>query len=684
MRDSVLGAVILSAHQDLPYILLESEHFLNRDRAHRGGSGVFAQANSRAGGGFPLQKNDGLVTCRIRYLDRNGVYGDESFWERSIFFSGESMKRIRTLVLSAFVGALVCCGCSQKATKTAADVAMSISPWEAGTANPLMAYVPEDAPMIVATNRSDTMENEGIRNLLWLLGEALELREDLGDEIGPLLSDYRENAAAWGLDPEGKVDMVFYLRDSRAITHITVADDLKAMEGFEHFVQLVSDEGEVTVRDEDGWRIYRHEADKDFNDSSYLAVHVKGGVMSVLHWTGEIGLPSEVLNVAGKPFRAESGKDDVLLWHVDFARFGEFVTKVDWIADFLNERYFDGFITKKDQERWMTFCRENAKFCEEHYQGRSYVVIPYEAHEAAVDALGDIEVDRSNVQDVTMDEWIAKLGTTNIKDDVCIDEFKSIFKDVPSADLAISVSKNGKVGGRIGASLVAVSLYNDIKSLITEHAILKDDAAKTYGYIGLKIYDALRLNEKYLNEFITRDWKCEQIHGAFDAIKESNSTSSAERMMRKLGEFGVVLKEFESLSFMLSDFAISRMGSDGSLPEFLVHMRNAPEAFETILGYFDMPVEDGKVATLDAGDLQPNVLVKGRDMLAGSSKYDLLSQDVKMAKDRFAAVHISKKIIDTFVPYGDLGGASTSFLTAYDLSLSLEDHGIVFAIEPAE
>ena len=600
----------------------------------------------------------------------------------TIAFWGERMKQIRTLVLSAVVGALVCCGCSQKASKTAADVAMSISPWEAGTANPLLAYVPEDAPMIVATNRSDTMENEGIRNLLWLLGEALELREDLGDEIGPLLSDYRENAAAWGLDPEGKVDMVFYLRDSRAITHITVADDLKAMEGFEHFVKLVDDGTEVTVRDEDGWRIYRHEADKDFNDSSYLAVRVKGGVMSVLHWTGEIGLPSEVLNVAGKPFRAESGKDDVLISHVDFARLGEFAAKVDWMANFLNERYFDDFITDKDHERWMTFCRENAKFCEEHYQGRSYVVIPYEAHEAAVNALGDIEVDRSNVQDVTIDEWIAKLGTTNIKDDVCIDEFKSIFKDVPSADLAISVSKNGKIGGRIGASLVAGSLYNDIKSLITEHALLKDDTAKTYGYIGYKIYDALKMNERYLDDFVKKDWKCEQMRGMFDTISENNNSS--KKLKRKLGEFSIVLEKFESMAFMLSDFQIAGMGMGGDLPEFLVHMRNAPEALAMVLGYFDVPAEDGKVSTIDAGDLQPKVLLNGNDLLVGSSQYDLSSQDVKMSKQQFAAVHISRKIVEAILPYGDLGGTSTSYLTAYDLSLSMEDGGIVFAVVPEE
>jgi hypothetical protein len=145
-----------------------------------------------------------------------------------------------------------------------------------------------------------------------------------------------------------------------------------------------------------------------------------------------------------------------------------------------------------------------------------------------------------------------------------------------------------------------------------------------------------------------------------------------------------VLEKFESLAFMLSDFQIAGMGMGGDLPEFLVHMRNAPEALAMVLGYFDVPAEDGKVSTIDAGDLQPKVLLNGNDLLVGSSQYDLSSQDVKMSKQQFAAVHISRKIVEAILPYGDLGGTSTSYLTAYDLSLSMEDGGIVFAVVPEE
>ena len=586
--------------------------------------------------------------------------------------------QVRTWVLSAVVGALVCCGCGQKETKTAVDVAMSVAPWEAGTANPLLSYVPEDAPVILATNRSYTMENEGVRNLLWLLGEEL----DLGDEMGPLLSEYRENAEQWGLDPEGKVDAVLYLRDSKAIVHITVADELKAMAGFEHFMQLVGEEVAVTMRDDNGWRVYRHEADKVLENTSNMAVHVKGGVMSVAVWNGDGDVPREVLNAAGKPFRAEGAKGDVVTGHVDFARLGEFVAKMDWIADALNERYFDDFMTKKDHDRWVSFCRENAKLCAEQYQGRTYVIMPHDAHEAAVSALGDSQLDRSNVTELSIDEWISKLGTTSFKDDVCINEFKSIFKDVPSADIALSVSSSGKIGGRIGAKLLAGDFRNEVKSLITDHALLKDDTAKTYGYIGYKIYDALKMNERYLDDFVKKDWKCEQMRGMLDAISENNNSS--KKLKRKLGEFSIVLEKFESMAFMLSDFQIAGMGMGGDLPEFLVHMRNAPEALAMVLGYFDVPAEDGKVSTIDAGDLQPKVLHNGNDLLVGSSQYDLSSQDVKMSKQQFAAVHISRKIVEAILPYGDLGGTSTSYLTAYDLSLSMEDGGIVFAVVPEE
>lgn len=594
--------------------------------------------------------------------------------------SGAKMMKnqVRTWVLSAVVGAFVCCGCATKETKTAADVAMSVAPWEAGTANPLLSYVPEDAPVIVATNRSHTMENEGVRNMLWLLGEALEL----GSDLSPLLSDYRENAAEWGLDPEGKVDAVSYIYDSKMIVHITVADALTAMASFDSFMQIVNEEVKVTMRDVDGWRVYRHEADKVLENNSNMAVHVKGSVMSVVIWNGNGDVPGEILKVVGKPFRAETGKDDVVTGHVDFARLGEFVAKMDWMTDALNERYFDDFMTKKDHERWMSFCRENAKLCVEQYQGRAYAIIPNDAHEAAMSALGDVEIDSANIKELTIDEWISKIGTTNFKDKVCINEFKSVFKDVPSADIAISVSDGGKIGGRIGAKIVAGDFRNELNSLITDHALLKDDSSKTYGYIGYKIYDALKMNEKYLDNFVKKEWKCEQMRGMFDAISENNYSS--KKMMRKLGEFSIVLEKFESLSFMLSDFVIAGMGGMGTLPEFLVHMRNAPEALAMILGYFDVPAEEGKVSTIDAGDLQPKVLLSGNGLLVGSSKYDLLSQDVKMAKQRFAEVHVSKNIVQAILPYGKLGGASTSFITDYDLNLSLENEGIVFAVAPSE
>ena len=74
---------------------------------------------------------------------------------------------MRKYSLYAILVFLTCmaCGCSQGLPKTSADVQNQIVNWKFNSVNPLLAYVPENAPIVLATQRVDKDKSEAFESI---------------------------------------------------------------------------------------------------------------------------------------------------------------------------------------------------------------------------------------------------------------------------------------------------------------------------------------------------------------------------------------------------------------------------------------------------------------------------------------------------------------------------------------
>ncbi|MBO4350799.1 MAG: hypothetical protein J6A01_07645 [Proteobacteria bacterium] len=139
------------------------------------------------------------------------------------------MKHIRLVYILAFLSILMICGCSHSQPQTANDVVVdTITPWQVDTPNPLLAFVPEDAALVIATQRKRDIHSNGMLEYLDMLHDFFG--HELSEDLERLLKYYEAQAPVMGLDPNGHFDFVAYLHAGKAVMHITVADEIKGAE----------------------------------------------------------------------------------------------------------------------------------------------------------------------------------------------------------------------------------------------------------------------------------------------------------------------------------------------------------------------------------------------------------------------------------------------------------------------
>ncbi len=612
------------------------------------------------------------------------------------------MRRIKRWVFLggafwASLGLILCCGCSPKQANTAADlVAENISPWVAGTDNPLMRYVPSDAPLILATQRGHDRGNAGMRNLAKIFGnEKLFFGALIGEDLSELLSNYDVRAPQWGLDPEGRVDAVLYMYDNRIVIHVTVADAASALTRLDTYMQKVSGYIKLRTVEADGWRVYVHDADGKSSVEASVGVHVQGEVMSIGIWWGDRELPNAILKPVSSPYRVDGGRDDVLIAHLNHAGIGEFLMRIPWVAAEMDEYYINEFISKNDREKMIAFCRSDPKYClnREYKFSNSVTYEAYWAAREAAEAQGiEVNDQESWEEDPNAEgsgefapgEMIDKIGSTSIGEEVCIGEFKSAFADVPETDIAVTVSASGKLGGRLVMPIASADMYKEMNALITEHDILQDEDAMAYGFVGIKLYDGVINAMRRMEAFEKRGWKCAQMQGISEGVQEKRK--DLERALQKKDEFATFITGFESLSFIVKDLIIGEYAEDETPIKFLLNMRNSSAANHLIADYFfETPVQDGVIMTVDAGDLKPNILVSDKTLWVGTEPYELAKVTSERKREGGAGLYISKQLIDKVIGnVRTLKQMEDSFLSDYRVDLGMKDSKVMFEVEPVE
>ena len=91
----------------------------------------------------------------VKLLTAHGYYNKVNEFGSLTAFDGKIGGVMRKYCLYAIFVCLVCMvfGCAQSLPKTSAEVQNRIINWEVDTVNPLLTYVPDDAPVVLATRR---------------------------------------------------------------------------------------------------------------------------------------------------------------------------------------------------------------------------------------------------------------------------------------------------------------------------------------------------------------------------------------------------------------------------------------------------------------------------------------------------------------------------------------------------
>ena len=529
------------------------------------------------------------------------------------------MNPIRMICMIALLGIALMCGCSHPQPQTANDLADgTITAWQIDTPNPLLAFVPEDAALVIATQRKRDIHSNGMLEYLDMLHDLF--KHELSEDLERLLKYYEAQAPVMGLDPNGQFDFVAYLHDSKAVMHITVADEIKAAEYIKHLL------GEK-AQNVQNWVIYSDiNPDEPENDLS-IATHIKNSVLTIVISNSHIKTAPDVPNAQKKHFVPKVTNDDTMIVnYIHYERFVDFLLRM---PAFIREYdYRSGFWHKSEG------------------------------------------FDTEQMSHPT--EWLKANGYTSVGDDVCIREFKSMVSEISSSNYELTLSKSGIAGMKFDTVMTS-GFLGEIKSLMTEHIVLDDPDAKVRGHLSISIDKAVKLVQKIF--FTQRDWKCTQARIFIDHIIDD---FNIEELKYEDDIYINYIKDFESLSFIIKNVIIPEQLERDPV-QFLVHMKHSPKTFEKIaLDYFDIPYTDGVSHPISLNSYHKySLMFKGNDAYFGSELPDPNKQ-YQRKTDAFADLTVQKSFLYPLLK----DKVPTHLLWNYHLNLGIENNALVFSILP--
>ena len=602
------------------------------------------------------------------------------------------MKRTICLVIVIFLSALACMGCNKSVKNAVYMPTGCTSEWAIGTPNPLVYCVPADAPLILATQRGQTFENYGMQTFHLVFGEFFR-------PLRQLMRDFETTAVGMGLNPNGKLDAVFYVQDRTAMLYFTAEDEKLVLDEIDAKIKdefnwcqkepCDIDDDTITIKDEQGWHIYSFVGIRDYHynvgyyevEPMYLGARAKDGVVMLALWYGK-DIPSGELVVPPNPYMPTVEKNDVYTAHLDYGGFGEYLFRMPLIAQDINYDYVRYFATEEDEEKYDELydnsTPERNLRCHGYDYDYSSVKKVQEYDEDAVLCSEDSVKETVEDDPVPCTELVKIINTTSISDDVCISEFKSIFENIKSVDMALSASDSGKIGMRISGPV-----FGELKKVLEDGLMSYnklDDASvnKTYGYFAFKLNDLVSWANNKWNALESRNWKCAQIAGK---IRDMRSMDKAFPELRRY------TNGFESVSFLFRDPPTRRERRRGEKSVvFLGYMRHNTDIIRRIVEKFfdiDTPLEYGKVITEEGYDFDTQALLNENEIWLGTPPYDLTKQTPKIIKENLMGAHVSQGLINMVLD--DVPGfVRMSLLTEYQIDLAMRSGRLEFTITPKE
>ena len=558
------------------------------------------------------------------------------------------IRNLGKLILILALAIFTLAGCNK--SRTAVDTfEVIVTPWQVNTPNPLLQYVPADASLVLATQRSEAS------NLNKILHDVADASED----VLTIEENNKNNYLNWGNPHPDKLDFVVYTYDKYLVFHHTVADEQVFINSLKKYLQEKLEETDAENSEKESTRSYDINAeisewqgvqswivyhmilqDRDNEKPTFdmnCAFHVGKGVATIALFDGKSTPPEQVLNMPKNSYSVTGiDKDTFALLHINYPKLGEMLFSIEPIANVFNELYLKEFLSREDLDKLEAICDADPQNCpyeffndydDDDYDDDYDDGIRYDDNDEPLtycingyDGPKDVEPapepEPKSKPKPDVKEWIQKLGTTSISDDVCIQEYKSIFADMPTTYIEFKKSKKGSYGFKLVQGIASNALKNDLNAMVTDYAELRHNPEDmVYGSIAFKIYDFAKYVIDKKTDFINKRWKCAQIQGVSDYYRQ-NLDDWGDILRSRM--FLRYISDFQSLSFVLNHYNENSAFSDVG---FWASMRSS-QSMNTILAntVADYPQMD-VVSTITKEDLNIELLLSGDDLMVATAPY---------------------------------------------------------------
>ncbi|MBO4349735.1 MAG: hypothetical protein J6A01_02160 [Proteobacteria bacterium] len=598
--------------------------------------------------------------------------------------------------------------------------------WQAGTENPLLKLIPDDAAVVIATQRAQDITNKGLNDNLTFFGK--EIISGIHDQyIVPeeLLADYKGKASEWGLDPQGKLDAVLYVHDGYGVIHVTVTDPEKALERADRWIRNTGKNENVwknpswcfmdeckdalvtEVSETHDWHVYRFVMDGRPKPVVH-ALHLAGNILSFVVFDEGQSLPEHVLEAAKKPLAMNwTEKNSVLAARVDYARLIQVIFKHPYFAEQRDFEFLYALSKGEDKEKIKTISQAESIFSPSEF---SFVMRPdffyYDgykelcAKEAPLHCTkepdctcqeaedvdceqcyesencvwlqecsrcllsGKCVADRLGKKWLTPQEWLKRIERSSISDDVCIEEGKSVFHDISYSTLDWTVSDDGAFNLNLSTH-VSPEMLNNLNALFTEHAEWEERQDHIHGYIAINLENAVKQIKAQLKSITERSWKCSQMRRMLDDIYDIHSWMQKDKNNDELSD---IIKDSVSIS---GSATITDFNDCLHNLQLLTYITASPWLTEFIFSDLINETEraNRKIDTENKNYIQRKQ--NGKNFIFGTNLFsiDKMKFNLKKSTDTFMDITIqqelAKQILERKKPQGKFNTSQNYHLKAY-------------------
>lgn len=586
------------------------------------------------------------------------------------------------------------------------------SAWHPNTPNPLLQYVPQDAPLVLATMRAHTIESPGIQAFMTAFGRkerrALLLLKDepygfkkieydnnpgdieyekelIGapspdnpviewshDLLNDLLTNYTAHAAAMGLDPQGKVDVVAYVKDASIVAHITVIDEKRALDrlvkSLHKYQEIVFNsqrykfEFSEQSKNDKLWKVLRMEHVQN-QKALEIAAHTENNILTIAIYDPSMPFPAHILSTQSDYFQPQNALTTPdLIGHIDFNRLPSELFSLWTIADLIDDIYIkthlwyeplDMFYSrhwiktshdKAAKDKLNEWCKTQLEYCDsfelsqlrdkysnpggylwekdlkddEPCRGKKCKGKIPETKEHKWDRIRHQFLDKYDEAmpriPLAGTDLMHKLELTGLNDDVCIQEMNDFTKDFGALDWSLGFTPKGTPNLKVTQKIASPELFEAIRALRTEHV----DPQTCYPYddSSSRLHVVASLDQKQMEQM------------AQNKLDVPKSCTQVEAIAKYLNSRIHNIINIHDLSFL----TITYLEHQNHLENWL-HMR----ASEATLTFFSENAF-GKSATetledYESGQIKGQMrIIDHQELFAASEYFDIQAFDLKTRK----------------------------------------------------